>query len=93
MIPTKVCSEDAFELEKDVTIAKIEETIKSLTNSNSPGANELNSKFYITDIEWIITKLLEEYCYEYKTNALGTNINKGIIKLIPKEGDKTLIKN
>lgn len=52
--------------------------------------SQLNS---MTFSDWIVDDLFLVYKEALERRSLGKNINKGIIKLLPKEGDKTLIRN
>ncbi|XP_059064555.1 uncharacterized protein LOC131856693 [Cryptomeria japonica] len=50
-------------------------------------------EFYKANIKWICKDLLNIYNEAIDVGTLGREINSGIIKLIPKEGDKALLKN
>ena len=67
--------------------------INSLANDKSLGCDGLPINFYNTNIDWISSDWLALYEDSFIRGFSGRNINKGMIKLIPKNGDKYEIKN
>ena len=57
------------------------------------GPDGLLVEFYKANINCICKDLLENFNEALNSRSLGCSINRGIIKLIPKDGDKTLLKN
>ncbi|XP_059072101.1 uncharacterized protein LOC131872684 [Cryptomeria japonica] len=80
-------------LAEDITLGDINNAINSLKNDKTPGPDGLPIEFYKANQHWIAKDLLEIYNEALAQGSLGPSINKGIIKLIPKDGDKALIKN
>ncbi|GLJ49275.1 hypothetical protein SUGI_1041170 [Cryptomeria japonica] len=93
IIPKKITDHDAVILSAEITLGEIEKAILSLQKDKAPGPDGLPAEFYKTNIGWICHELLKVYSDALERGSLGRNINRGIIKLIPKEGDKALIKN
>ena len=64
-----------------------------MVNDKAPGPDGIIVEFYKKNIDWIGNELLNLYNEAYSKGTLGSCINLGVIKLIPKEGDRSLIKN
>ena len=64
-----------------------------MANGKSPGADGLPIEFYKKNIDWVANELLEVYVEAFDVVSLGNEINKGVIKIIPKNGDKYQVKN
>ena len=80
-------------LGKEISIQEIEEAISSLANGKSPGIDGLQAKFYKVNKDWISSELFEVYQFAADNGSLGDKINQGLIKLLPKDGDKLQVKN
>lgn len=93
MIPTRISPEDSIPLNQKVSIEEISAAINSLNSDKALGPDGLPIEFYKANIEWIAIDLHDVYFEAFDNGSLGTGINKGTIKLIPKEGDRALIKN
>lgn len=83
---------DAKDLRKNISKGEIKQAILSLKNNKTLGIDGLPTKFYKVFIKWIFDDLYTIYNEALEKGSLGKNINKGVIKLLPKEGDQTLIK-
>lgn len=57
----------------------------------APRPNGLPIEFYKKNIDWIVPYLLSVYEEAIDRGSLGPELNAGVIKLIPKEGDRLLI--
>ena len=57
----------------------------------APRPNGLPIEFYKKNIDWIVPYLLSVYEEAIDKGSLGPKLNAGVIKLIPKEGDRLLI--
>lgn len=93
LIPNKVLEEDTRRLNSEISLGEINEAIQALGNGKAPGSDGLTTKFYKECKEWIGKDLLRVYQEAIAKGSLGKEINRGLIKLIPKKGDKTQIKN
>lgn len=80
-------------LKSKIIVHEIKDAIRALKDNKAPGPDGLLVEFYKTNIDWIADDLYDIYNEALATGTLGEFINRGIIKLIPKEGDKALIKN
>lgn len=93
LIPKLVSPNEVISLCRPFSVEEIIRAINSLHNDKAPGRDGLTIEFYKANISWIANDLLEIYNEAIKTKTMGININRGLIKLIPKEGDKALTKN
>ena len=93
LIPKILDSDDISSLSKPISVDEIIGAIKSLKDDKAPGPDGFSVEFYKANISWISKDLLDIYNEAIIVGSLGSEINKGIIKLLPKDGDKTLIKN
>ena len=50
-------------------------------------------KFYKVNKDWIASELFEVYQFAVDNGSLGDKINQGLIKILPKDGDKLQVKN
>lgn len=64
-----------------------------MSNDKAPRPDGLPVEFYKSNIEWITEDFIQLYNEAINYSTLGLEINRGVIKLIPKYGDKSLIKN
>lgn len=64
-----------------------------MNSDKSPRLDGCPIEFYKSNIGWIGKELCEVYGEAITQGTLGRDINVAPIKLIPKEGDKILIKN
>lgn len=93
LIPRKVPQEHARTLEQDIRIEEINEAIGALANDKYLGIDGLSAEFYKKNKDQISSELLEVYEEAFEFGSLGNNINIGLIKLLPKDGDKSQVKN
>ena len=91
--PKKLDPNDIADLSKNISVEEIEGAIKALNNERAPGPDGFSVEFYKSNIGWICNDLLDLYSKALNNGTLGQDINRGIIKLLPKEGDKTFIRN
>ena len=89
LIPLKILKEEQINLSKDISMAEIEASIDSFPNGKSPSLDGFPAKFYKINKSWIFSELLGVYEEAFKKGSLGGSINKGVIKLLPKVGDKS----
>ena len=93
IIPSKINKEQSNMLGKEISVQEIEETISSLANGKSPCIDGLPAEFYKVNKDWIASELFEVYQFVTDNGSLGHKINQGLIKLLPKDGDKFQVKN
>jgi hypothetical protein len=93
LIPRKLDPDDIADLAKNISVEEIAGAIKALNNEKAPGPDGFSVEFYKANIGWICNDLFDLYSEAFTNGTLGQDINRGIIKLLPKEGDKTFIRN
>ena len=93
LIPKRISDNDASFLKQPIILEEIEKSINSFNNDKAPSPDGLLIEFYKVNSKWICKDLLNVYNEAIDIGTLGRDINSRIIKLIPKEGDKSLIKN
>ena len=93
MIPKKVSGRDSDKLSKRISLEEIQEAIKAMANEKALGMDGLPIEFYKDNIDWIGEELLLFYNDAFDNDSLGSDMNRGIIKLLPKTGDESFVKN
>ena len=88
MIPRNVSEEDSNRINNPITLEELKWAINSLANEKSLGCDGLLAKLYKTNIYWIFIDFLALYKDSFGRGSLERSIKKGMIKLIPKNGDK-----
>lgn len=92
IIPIRISENEALPLKTKISMIEIVDAIKALKDDKAPGPDGLPIEFYKTNIEWVTKDLYDIYTEAFDNDTLGESINMGIVKLIPKDGDKALIK-
>lgn len=82
-----------MKLDIPISLEEMENAVLSLANDKAPSPDGLPAEFYKHNLEWIGPELLELYEDSFNQGSLGADINRGVIKLLPKDGDKTQVKN
>ena len=85
--------EDKDSIEGEITLDEILTAIKSLANEKSPGCDGLTAEFYKTFCNVIGNDLVEVINNGFQKGELSITMRRGVIVLIPKGGEKTLLKN
>lgn len=93
IIPKKVSIEKAKSINLHISIQEIDDTISSMANGKSLGVDGFPAEFYKKNKEWIFDERLLVYKEGFEFGTLGEDINKGIMKLFPKGGDISQVKN
>ncbi|XP_057839519.2 uncharacterized protein LOC131049476 [Cryptomeria japonica] len=93
LVPKLLNEEDCSHIGKHLSKEEVEQAITSLSNDKSPGLDGLLVEFYKANLNWISEELLDLYEEAIDRGSLGKEINQELIKMIPKEGNKTLIRN
>ena len=62
-----------------------------MANGKYPRMNGFSIEFYKHDLDWIWEDLLLFYSDAFDNGSLGRNVNKGIVKLLLKVGDRSLV--
>ena len=90
IIPSKVSEKNASRLEFPITKEEIKTIVLKMHNDEAVGPGGLKTKFDKEIFSWIEEELLQVYEESFSLGTLGRDVNIILIKLIPKEGDKTL---
>ena len=93
MIPKKVFGSESDKLSRKNSLEEIQEAIKAMANDKSLGMDGLPIEFYKDNLDWIGEELFLFYNDAFDNGSLGSDVNRGIIKLLPKIGDRSLVKN
>ena len=86
----KVPTELREELENEITLAEIEEALKSMARSKSPGLTGLTVEFYIVFWQKLKTIFMEVVKQIYSEGLFHQTACKGVITLLPKK-DRELL--
>ena len=73
-------------------MGEIEAAIDAFPNGKSPSLDGFLTEFYKKNKSWIGTELFEVYEEAFKKGSLGESINRGVVKILSKVGDKSLVK-
>jgi len=92
-IPRDVTDRHNRALQGQVSLKELKEAIADLTSGHAPGDDGIPTDFFKSCSAEVEQDLLEAVREAIKKGALSRLHNRGIITLIPKGGDGTLIKN
>ena len=76
-----------------VTVDELRKALFSMENNKSPGVDGLTTNFYKHFWPLLCDKLALVYNYAFETGCLTVSQRRGIISLVFKKGDRTLLKN
>jgi hypothetical protein len=80
-------------LVKDLSLKDITEAIRALPKGKAPGHDDIPIEFFQEFKAEIAPTLLLAYTTMLRSGTTSTFINKGIITLIPKSGDRAKLNN
>jgi hypothetical protein len=92
-IPPKVSPAMNERLVKDFSLKDITEAIRALPKGKAPGHDDIPIEFFQEFEAEIAPTLFLAYTTMLRSGTTSTFINKGIITLIPKSGDKAKLNN
>ncbi len=92
-IPTKVSKDTNESLTKDLLIKDILYAIKALPKGKAPGHDEILMEFYHEFVDDVAPILLSAFTTMLSVRSTSAFINKGLITLIPKVGDRARLGN
>jgi len=91
---SKKVSPDTNEgLTRDLTIKDILEAIRALPKGKAPGHDEIPMEFFHELVEEVAPSLLSAFTTMLSAGSTSAYINKGLITLIPKAGDRARLGN
>ena len=89
----KVNDDDRLICDKDFTAIEIEKATKTFKKNKTPGSDGLTVEFYIKFWNTIKTPLVKCFNKSFREGELSGTQKEGIITLLDKGKDKTLLKN
>lgn len=93
-VDTPKLPDNARELcEGPITVEELKKALTSMENNKSPGIDGLSTNFYKHFWPLLCEKLALVYNYAFETGCLTVSQRRGVISLIFKKGDRTLLKN
>ncbi len=92
-IPSKVSGECNVALTKKLSLEEIHTAINALPKGKAPGEDGLPMEFFHACAEETAPILLQAFSAMLNSGSASASINKGLITLIPKAGDRAKIGN
>jgi mannosylglycoprotein endo-beta-mannosidase len=92
-VPTKVSGEINETLTRQLTLSEILTAIKALPKGKAPGNDSLPMEFFHECAEETTPVLLQAFTAMLGNGRASAEINKGVITLIPKSGDRAKLSN
>jgi hypothetical protein len=92
-VPVKVTHDTNASLTRDFMVRDIIEAIKALPKGKAPGHDGVPMEFFHEYAEEVAPTLLQAFTAMLKSGATLAAINKGLITLIPKTGDRARLSN
>jgi hypothetical protein len=92
-VPTKVSGEINETLTRQLTLSEILTAIKALPKGKAPGNDGMPMEFFHECAEETAPILLQAFTSMVGTGRASAAINKGVITLIPKSGDRAKLSN
>jgi mannosylglycoprotein endo-beta-mannosidase len=80
-------------LTRNLTLGEIHKAINALPKGKAPGHDGLPMEFFHECAEEIAPTFLQAFTSMLNTGRISTSINKGLITLIPKIGDRAKLSN
>ncbi len=92
-MPIKVTQDTNESLIRDFTIRDIIDAIRALPKGKSLGHDEISMEFYHEYANEVAPTLLRAFTAMLNVETTSASINKGLITLIPKTGDRARLSN
>jgi mannosylglycoprotein endo-beta-mannosidase len=89
----KVTQDTNASLTRDLTVKDILDAIKALPKGKAPGHDGVRMEFFHEYAEEVAPTLLQAFTAMLNSQATSASINKGLITLIPKIGDRARLSN
>lgn len=90
-IPQKVNIENSRFLDRLLSIEELERVVFSMSPHKSPGIDGLSVEFYQAMWPHIKEDFHRVYLEAFQQGSLGPNINKGLVKLLPKGKNEDIV--
>jgi hypothetical protein len=92
-VPIKVTNNTNVILTRNLTLREIHDTIQALPKGKAPGHDGVPMEFFHECAEKVATTLLKAFTAMLNLGETSAYINKGLITLIPKTGDRARLNN
>ena len=79
--------------EAPITLEELTKALNSMENNKSPGFDGLSTNFYKHFWPLLGDKLVIVYNYAFQSGCLSVSQRRGVISLVFKKGDRSLLKN
>ena len=89
----KLTEEARASCDERLTEEELREALFSMENNKSPGVDGLSTNFYKHFWPLFSDKLLLVYNYAFEAGCLSVSQRRGIISLVFKKGERSLLKN
>jgi len=80
-------------LTRNLSLKDITNTIKALPKGKAPGHDGVPMEFFQEFEKEVAPMLLHAFSTMLRAGATSAHINKGLITLVPKSGDRTKLNN
>ncbi|KAJ8402876.1 hypothetical protein AAFF_G00361900 [Aldrovandia affinis] len=92
-VSARLGAEEAQAMEADVTLEEVREALMGLRDGRAPGHDGLPKEFYVAFWHLLGPDLLEVYRTLLKGGALSASMQKGVLVLLHKGGDRAELGN
>jgi hypothetical protein len=92
-VPVKVTQVMNERLTRDLTIKEVSKAIRALPKGEAPGHDEVPMEFFHEFVSEVAPMLFHAFVAMLSTGSTSAHINKGMITLIPKSGDRARLNN
>ena len=93
VVPRKVQGPDYTTCENPLSLSEIHETLKCMHRDKSLGYDGLPMEFFLTFQDFIKDDILHMFKEDVYKGKLSPTMNRGLIQIIPKEGNPKDIQN
>jgi len=92
-VQVKVTQDTNTNFTRALTVQDIVDAIKALPKGKAPGHDGIPMEFFHEYADEVALTLLQAFTAMFSSRATSAYINKGLITLIPKTGDRTKLSN
>jgi hypothetical protein len=92
-VPANVTQAMNERLTRDLSLKDVTDTIKALPKGKAPGHDGVPMEFFQEFEKEVVSMLLHAFSAMLRTGTTSAHINKGLITLIPKSGDRARLNN
>jgi len=92
-VPARVSAETNSSLTQSLTLEEVVKAILALPKNKAPGQDRIPIEFFQSCVNEVAPSLLMAYTAMLNSGEASTFINRGLITLIPKTGDRSKLGN